>query len=273
MEIAELKNKVLMLILHWVERLVDGYFAIIPRSKPCPAYIKRAALIAHRGAHHHKNGVIENTLPAFLRAQELGCWGIELDVHATADGVLMVHHDPDLKRLWCKTERIVDLTFKQLRAIEPEVPSLEEVISACGKKIHLFIELKAPFDAVEALAQTLSGLSPETDYHLILLDKKILPLLSAFPKASILLVANYNNVKELCQLTLTKEYGGLLGNYLLVTKRCLLHLKNKKQKSGVGFINSKNSLYRELNRGVYWIFTNKAEKMTLQLKSIGRDMD
>ena len=32
--------------------------------------------------------------------------------------------------------------------------------------------------------------------------------------------------------------------------------------SGVGFIDSKNSLYRELNRGVSWLFTNQAVKLS-----------
>ena len=37
----------------------------------------------------------ENTLAAFAQARELGADGVELDVRRTADGVLIVHHDPE----------------------------------------------------------------------------------------------------------------------------------------------------------------------------------
>lgn len=47
-------------------------------------------IIAHRGA----SGVaFENSLEAFRRAAQLGADGIELDIHATSDGALLVHHD------------------------------------------------------------------------------------------------------------------------------------------------------------------------------------
>ena len=54
---------------------------------------KRPERIAHRGANREAR---ENTLPAFLKALERGADGIELDVHATADGVVVVHQDPVL---------------------------------------------------------------------------------------------------------------------------------------------------------------------------------
>jgi glycerophosphoryl diester phosphodiesterase len=51
----------------------------------------RPLILAHRGASAQ---LPENTLPAFVRALELGADGVELDVHET-DGGLVVHHDPD----------------------------------------------------------------------------------------------------------------------------------------------------------------------------------
>lgn len=52
--------------------------------------------IAHRGLHG--DGVCENSLEAFRRAIEAG-YGIELDVHLTADGKLCVIHDCYLSRM------------------------------------------------------------------------------------------------------------------------------------------------------------------------------
>ena len=49
--------------------------------------------IGHRGA---KRELRENTLAAFRRAFERGADAVELDVHATRDGVVVIHHDPEL---------------------------------------------------------------------------------------------------------------------------------------------------------------------------------
>ncbi|MBM4193643.1 MAG: glycerophosphodiester phosphodiesterase [Gemmatimonadetes bacterium] len=51
----------------------------------------RPEVIAHRGASREAP---ENSLRAFARAAELGANAIELDLHLTTDGVLVVHHDP-----------------------------------------------------------------------------------------------------------------------------------------------------------------------------------
>jgi glycerophosphoryl diester phosphodiesterase len=52
-------------------------------------------LYAHRGASAERP---ENTLPAFQRAVDLGCHALELDVHLTRDGQLIVAHDDDAAR-------------------------------------------------------------------------------------------------------------------------------------------------------------------------------
>ncbi|MES1168290.1 MAG: glycerophosphodiester phosphodiesterase family protein, partial [Oleiharenicola lentus] len=53
-------------------------------------------IIAHRGASAEKP---ENTIAAFRRALALEVDGIELDVHVTKDGVPVVFHDAQLRRL------------------------------------------------------------------------------------------------------------------------------------------------------------------------------
>lgn len=52
-------------------------------------------VVAHRGARAFAP---ENTISAFAKAFELGCTMIELDVHFSSDGHLVVHHDDDLTR-------------------------------------------------------------------------------------------------------------------------------------------------------------------------------
>jgi len=73
-------------------------------------------VIAHRGASFEQP---ENTLPAFARAIELGADYVELDVHADADGRLVVTHDsPRAGRAYLTLEEALDL----MRGIELKSP-------------------------------------------------------------------------------------------------------------------------------------------------------
>ena len=53
---------------------------------------------AHRGLHDEYAGIPENSLPAFKRAVQQQI-GIELDVHLSKDGIPVVFHDENLKRV------------------------------------------------------------------------------------------------------------------------------------------------------------------------------
>lgn len=90
-----------------------------------------ALAIAHRGGALEGE---ENTLPAFSHAVSLGYTHMELDVHATRDGVVVVHHDPDLTRVFRDSRRIADMDYAELRQLRSpkgaEVPRLEEVLSS-----------------------------------------------------------------------------------------------------------------------------------------------
>ena len=228
-------------------------------------------LVAHRGAHDHSLRLRENTRAAFDRALNLGCYGIELDVHASADGVLVVNHDPTLNRLWGHDVAINTLRFDEIRTLAPLVPSLSEVVADYGKQLHLFIELKAPFVATHALADTLQALTPCVDYHLLCLDETVFPSLVLFPNESCLLVPVHNNVSTFCELSLQKRYGGILGHYLLLNNRQIKRLRAANQLAGVGFVDSKFSLYRELTRGIGLLFTNNATTVTRCLQQLGED--
>ena len=73
-------------------------------------------VMAHRG---YSGAYPENTMLAFRKAAEVGTDGIELDVHATKDGVLVVQHDERVDRTTDGTGRICDLRFEELRRVLP----------------------------------------------------------------------------------------------------------------------------------------------------------
>lgn len=98
--------------------------------------------IAHRGASGH---FPENTLLAFEKAVKSNCDGIELDVHLSADGQIVVFHDDSV--LYNNKKALVsELSFAEIRTIAlPEkqfIPLLTEVLDLIDKKCFVNIELK-----------------------------------------------------------------------------------------------------------------------------------
>ena len=87
----------------------------------------------------------ENSLAAFKAAVEHG-YGIELDVHRTRDGALVVHHDDSLKRLTGKDIRIAQSTLKEVRACKlpngEAVPTFDEALKTIGGRVPLVVEVK-----------------------------------------------------------------------------------------------------------------------------------
>jgi len=99
----------------------------------------RPSVIAHRGASGYE---YENSLAAFRRAVMLDADGVELDVHASRDGRLVVHHDPALPGLG----PISGLDLAAIRETrlpngEP-VPLLAEVLDLVGDR-DVWVEVKA----------------------------------------------------------------------------------------------------------------------------------
>jgi len=72
-------------------------------------------VLAHRGL---AIDAPENTLLAFAKALAVGATHLETDVHASADGVAILSHDPDLFRLTGRHVRIEQLTAAELARID-----------------------------------------------------------------------------------------------------------------------------------------------------------
>ena len=106
----------------------------------------RGVNVAHRGLHTMDKSVPENSIPAFRAAVERG-YGVEFDVHITADGELVVFHDDTLLRM-CGDDRCIDdLTLAELAqyslaGTEEKIPLLSEALAVVGGKTPIVLELK-----------------------------------------------------------------------------------------------------------------------------------
>jgi glycerophosphoryl diester phosphodiesterase len=100
----------------------------------------RTRVLGHRGA---PRAAPENTLPAFAAARAEGADGVELDVHRSADGVLVVHHDADAPGLGVLAHH----DFAVIRGRLPAIPTLDEVLDECRGMV-VNVEVKnSPHDA------------------------------------------------------------------------------------------------------------------------------
>lgn len=105
-------------------------------------------LFAHRGYHCKEQGIPENSMAAFKAAVDKG-YGIELDLHLTRDGKLVVFHDDDLKRVCQSGKSIESLTAKELNKYhlfdtKEHIPLFTDVLSFVNGQVPLLIELKIP---------------------------------------------------------------------------------------------------------------------------------
>ncbi|MEM0900273.1 MAG: glycerophosphodiester phosphodiesterase family protein [Pseudomonadota bacterium] len=102
--------------------------------------------IAHRGLHDGNLTVPENTLAAFLAAEKRD-YAIELDVQLSSDGVPVVFHDRDLKRLCGRSEFVSELTADQLAQIrigetDERILSLKTVLDTLNAASVVIVEMK-----------------------------------------------------------------------------------------------------------------------------------
>ncbi len=98
----------------------------------------------------------ENTLRSFVAADRAGLDVIELDLHLSKDGALVVMHDADVDRTTDGTGPIAEKTLAELRALDAgrgeRIPTFEEVLDAVRAPLQAEIKDTA---AARALAEVM----------------------------------------------------------------------------------------------------------------------
>lgn len=144
--------------------LLVGMLWCVPGLRGIPGVGMAAEMTGGRllflEVHAHRGGAglaPENTLAAFRKAVELGVDALEMDLHVTRDGEIVVIHDENLERTTDGRGMIADLTLEQVRrwdagrrfapAFQGErIPTLREVIDlvkATGNtRVRMDLELK-----------------------------------------------------------------------------------------------------------------------------------
>lgn len=111
-----------------------------------------SVILAHRGASKERP---ENTMSAFYRAEELGAFGLEMDVHLLPDGTMIVRHDSKLGRCEDASGSIYSFSGAELQKIavgknhpgefeNVTMPTFDELLSWLQtNEMYLNVEIKA----------------------------------------------------------------------------------------------------------------------------------
>jgi glycerophosphoryl diester phosphodiesterase len=241
--------------------VVDLWFRLIPRRRPSRQALADCKIISHRGEHDNRR-IFENTMAAFSRAAEAGCWGLEFDVRWTRDLQPVVVHDDNLRRVFGIDLVVAEVDLRELQQCCPQIPTLAQVVERFGGRQHLMVELKHDRLGAHAsrgarLREIFSAFEPGRDFHFLALQIAQFGMVEFCGRRACLPVAEFN-IAELSQLALAEGYAGVCAHYLLLGANLIQRHHHRQQKLGTGFAASRFCLYREINRGVDWIFTNHA---------------
>ncbi len=127
--------------------------------------------IAHRGIK--TDGVVENTIPAFLLALKKNV-PIELDIHLLKDGNIVVYHDNNLNRLMKINRLISSYSYPELKKLtfpntDTQIPLFSDVLKLIKGKVLLVVEIKrTTICSYQKYCQTIVELLKQYPYEVII---------------------------------------------------------------------------------------------------------
>ena len=237
--------------------------------------LSEVKVYAHRGASGY---ALENTWHAFFKACELGV-GIELDVQVTKDGVVVVYHDDNLRRLTGINAGIETVAYEEIKELRVgrkwmrnfkhhQMPLAYEVFQwAKKKKIPLNVELKESFaknpKGPHILAAMLEGMD---DIHLSSFNPQLLKKMKQLmPTTEMAWI-----IKKNTQLSRIKEMGWVdsihLHKRLLAKSMCDDILALDKKVRLYGILGSE-SLIDRLDPQMVGIITNYPDRVKRKIAS------
>ena len=239
--------------------LANYLWSLAPGAASTPS-LSGVHLVAHRGAHDHGGGRVENTLAAFDACLASGVWGVEMDIRLTRDLEPVIHHDADCGRLFRRPDlKISDIDFSTLRAELPDIPHLDEIVDRYGGRMHLMLEIKESWlersGLVQSITERLGNLVPENDYHLLALVPDFLEGFVAIPPSAYIDVAQ-TNTNAILKQTLALGHGAMAGSFALIGDGTLKKLRAAGCRVGTGMVDCRRVLNREATREIDWIFTD-----------------
>lgn len=221
--------------------------------------------IAHRGASGRWP---ENTLLAFRKALDAGALWLELDVHLSADGELVVIHDFTLQRTTDGHGRVAAFSLAELRKLDAgmgeQIPQLEEVLDLAAGRAVVNIELKGDGTGGEVarlLGRRFAAGQQQAEFLASSLNEKELRSLSAIlPKLPLAIVAERLD-RHFWQLVEELDVWSLNLNKSCIDQALVMQAKVRGRKLLAFTVNDNQQLRQLKSWGVDGVFTDYPERL------------
>ena len=238
-------------------------------------------VVAHRG---FSGAAPENTLAAFRKAIEAGSDMIELDVHLSEDGKIVVIHDETLERTTNGQGRVVDHPLKELKNLDAgswfnpqfageKVPTLQEVLGLAQGKVPVNIEIKNPTHGKYSITE----LSEKALQEVKRAEMVNQVIFSSFNPVSLEWVQKkeprarvaflyHRPWNSLTELTGGREFRVLNLRNIHLTREKVEKIRKEGVKLNVYTVNSEEELEQFVRWGVDGIITNYPDRLIRILK-------
>lgn len=232
-------------------------------------------VFAHRGL---SGKYPENTLLSFKESLQFNIYGIELDVHKSKDGKLVVIHDEDINRTFNGNGKIKDYTLEELREFksvdenfkdnkECKIPLLEEVFQLIkDKDIVLNVEIKndvIDYKNIESdILYLINRYDMEEKVLISSFNHKALERVRSLNKNIKLGVLYENDMPNIISIAKDLNAHAIHPNKNIVTRELILNAHSKGINVNVYTVNTEEDLKKLKNYDVDAIFTDYANKLS-----------
>ena len=241
---------------------------------------RKFIIVGHRGLPGVKT---ENTLESFRSAFNTGADAVELDVQLSRDGVPVVYHDFDMKRLHGSAKRIEDTSYDEILRISSAkgspAPRLEDLFVELSSG-NFFIELKtidndgtiSKNDPAEKVVELIRKYRMEDSAVVISFNPESLKLtVNAYPEIKIGLDYDRDSMKMFGNklfdnTTYGKEIDFLLPNFDVINFSSESPDRSKFKRMMPWTVNDNDKLLKIRDAGMKGVITNKCDEFVKLLK-------
>jgi glycerophosphoryl diester phosphodiesterase len=233
-----------------------------------PSLLDRPIVIAHRGASAYRP---ENTLPAYELAVEQRADMIEVDLHTTRDGAVVIRHDAELDGLGHEGE-IADWSLAQLRALDvgagERIPTLDELLDGFASRIPFNLELKigeragryAGMEAVAVEAARARGVLDQTLYSSFY-DEVLAELRATGPATRLAVLVSARHPERLFERAAAVAAEAVNPFFTLVDEELIRRAHGEGMAVYPYTVDELDWMERLLDLGVDGLFTNRPDRL------------
>ena len=231
--------------------------------------MKFPIIFAHRGANYFAP---ENSIPAFEKALNLGCDGVELDVRLCGSGEVVVFHDRFTHRLTGYYGNIHNLSLSKIQKLglghtREKIPTLDEILELLNRKVLINIDVKKDFfsknDIEEKIIRRLKSHNLKENIIISSFNPGVLKKFARlYPDISNGYI--FRNKSSMMFLN-GHSVQSLHARYQILDKKYIRNLTNRANDIYAWTVDEVKSMLEQIQNGIHGIISNRPE-LFLQIK-------